>query len=148
MAAETFKIITPSTEQELQVYYHTRWEVLRKPWGQPPGTERSNTDDDPIHRMIVGDNEEIYAVGRIHFNSLEQSQIRYMGVTSNKRRGGWGSVMLMDLENIAVKNNCNEVILQSRDYAIPFYEANGYVIIKKTYLLFGEIQHYLMKKSL
>jgi hypothetical protein len=31
---------------------------------------------------------------------------------------------------------------------VPFYRAIGYTIVAESYLLFGEIQHYRMKKAL
>ena len=42
----------------------------------------------------------------------------------------------------------NVVILQARQDAVPFYEHHGYNVVEKTFLLFDEIQHYLMRKEL
>ena len=55
---------------------------------------------------------------------------------------------MQDLENIAIKNNHKNMILNARENAVIFYEKLGYKIIKKTNLLFGKIQHYEMKKVL
>jgi hypothetical protein len=38
--------------------------------------------------------------------------------------------------------------LQAREKAIPFYERLGYKVVEKTHLLFGEIQHYKMRKEI
>jgi predicted GNAT family N-acyltransferase len=39
------------------------------------------------------------------------------------------------------------MILEARENAVPFYKSLGYEILKKSYLLFGEIQHYTMHKK-
>ena len=57
-------------------------------------------------------------------------------------------MILNRLEEIAGKEGASTVILQARDYAIPFYEKNGYTILEKSYLLFDTIQHYKMGKNL
>jgi ribosomal protein S18 acetylase RimI-like enzyme len=38
--------------------------------------------------------------------------------------------------------------LHAREIAIGFYQKLGYQMIEKSHLLFGEIQHYLMEKTL
>ncbi|MGL5108034.1 MAG: GNAT family N-acetyltransferase, partial [Vibrio ordalii] len=35
-----FKLITPSTDNQLNKYYHFRWQMLREPWHLPIGSER------------------------------------------------------------------------------------------------------------
>jgi predicted GNAT family N-acyltransferase len=52
------------------------------------------------------------------------------------------------LEKVAMEKGWQEIILEARENAVPFYESIGYSIIEKSYLLFGEIQHYRMKKAL
>ena len=41
-----------------------------------------------------------------------------------------------------------EMVLEARENAVPFYKSLGYHIEQESYLLFGEIQHYRMKKAL
>ena len=141
------EILPPKTKEDWDQYFRIRWETLRKPWGQPRGSELDDTDDTSIHRMIVVDNK-IVGVGRIHFNSKNEAQIRFMGVSDAYRKLNLGSKLLAELEEVAVQKKAQKIILQSRDYAIPFYESNDYLIVNKTYLLFDEIQHYLMEKIL
>jgi len=40
-----------------------------------------------------------------------------------------------------------EIILHARENALGFYEKLGYVSVEPSHLLFGEIQHFLMKKK-
>jgi len=143
-----YLIVSPKTKREFEQYFHLRWKVLRQPWGQPPGSEKSDDDATSFHRMAVDKDGQPIAVGRLHFNSDSEAQIRYMGVADQYRGTGQGSRLINDLENISFRNNRLEIILQAREIAVPFYESNGYRVVKKTHIIFGTIQHYLMKKTL
>ena len=50
-----FKLITPTTENQLNKYYHFRWQMLREPWRMPVGSERDEYDATTIdnHAMVV-----------------------------------------------------------------------------------------------
>ena len=140
-------IITPSSADEIEKYYQIRFEELRKPWNQPLGSEKDSIEEDCIHRMIKFEGD--YAgVARLEYNTKLQAQIRYMAIKQKHQMKGFGKILVMDLENIAKKNGINEIILQSRESAVQFYLSLDYKIVKKTHLLFNEIQHFLMRKYL
>jgi len=40
------------------------------------------------------------------------------------------------------------VILHARENTLPFYQHHGYTLVERSFLLFDEIQHYLMSKRL
>ena len=143
------KIIEPSTSEEFKKYYNLRYEVLRKPWGQPLGSERDEREETSIHRMII-DNKtvKVLAVGRLQFNSTHEAQIRYMAVADNLQGKGLGSQIISALEDVARGKGIQRIILSARENALQFYKNNGYEIIEKTHLLFGKIQHWLMRKEL
>ena len=143
------KIIEPRSFEEFRKYYNLRFEILRKPWGQPVGSERDKEDEASIHRLIIDDSTEVtLAIGRLQFNSKDEAQIRYMAVADGYQGQGLGSKILGALEKIALEQGVRWIILQSRGNAIQFYKNNGYEIVKKTHLLFNEIQHWLMRKEL
>jgi len=143
------EIIEPNTSTELKIYYNLRYEVLRKPWFQPKGSERDDGDETSLHRMIIDKpNGKAVAVGRLQFNTIEEAQIRYMAVSDDYQGMGYGSKIVKTLNNIAREKGSRKIILQSRENAVKFYEKNGYKIIEKSYLLFDEIQHWLMEKEL
>ena len=143
------KIIEPNTSAEFKIYYNLRYEVLRKPWFQSKGSERDEEEETSLHRMIIDkSNGKAVAVGRLQFNTIEEAQIRFMAVSNHYRGMGYGSKIVKALDNIARKQGSRKIILQSRENAVKFYEKNGYKIIKKSYLLFDEIQHWLMEKEL
>jgi N-acetylglutamate synthase-like GNAT family acetyltransferase len=143
------KIIEPSTSKEFKKYYNLRYEVLRKPWGQPMGSERDKREEISIHRMIVDENSgDVLAVGRLQFNSIHEAQIRYMAVADKFQGKGLGSQLISVLEDVARGKGIQRIILSARENALQFYKNNGYEIIEKTHFLFGKIQHWLMRKEL
>ena len=143
------EIIEPNTSDEFKIYYNLRYEVLRKPWFQPKGSERDEEEETSLHRMIIDEpNGKAVAVGRLQFNTIEEAQIRYMAVSDDYQGMGYGSKMVNVLDDIAREKGSQKIILQSRENALQFYKSNGYEIVEKTHLLFGEIQHWLMEKEL
>ena len=143
------KIIEPNSSAEFEQYYNLRYEVLRKPWLQPKGSEKDDGDKSSIHRMIIDEsNGKAVAVGRLQFNTSEEAQIRYMAVSDNYQLKGYGNLIVKTLEDIALNKGIRNIILQARENALKFYWKNGYEIIEKSYLLFDEIQHWLMVKKI
>ena len=83
------KIIEPTTSREFKKYYNLRYEVLRKPWLQPKGSERDEAEGTSLHRMIIDKpNRKAIAVGRLQFNTIEEAQIRYMAVSDDYQGKG------------------------------------------------------------
>ena len=143
------KIIEPTTSEEFKKYYNLRYEILRKPWGQPPESERDEREETSIHRMIIDKKTgNALAVGRLQFNSEDEAQIRYMAVANDLQGKGLGNQIISALEDVARGRGIQRIILSARGNALKFYKNNGYNIMKKTHLLFGEIQHWLMGKEL
>ena len=109
------KIIEPTTSEEFKKYYNLRYEILRKPWGEPPGSERDEGEETSIHRMII-DNKtgNALAVGRLQFNSEDEAQIRYMAVADDLQGKGLGSQIISSLEHIAWRHGNKWMILSAR----------------------------------
>ena len=113
------------------------------------GSEKDEGDKSSIHRMIIDEsNGKAVAVGRLQFNTSEEAQIRYMAVSDNYQLKGYGNIIVKTLEDIALNKGIRNIILQARENALKFYWKNGYEIIEKSYLLFDEIQHWLMVKKI
>jgi predicted GNAT family N-acyltransferase len=138
---------TPESSAEWEAYYELRWRILRAPW-QQTGCERDETDDSSIHRMVCRQDGRALAVGRLHRLDEHSGQIRYMAVDSDYERRGYGSLVLTALEQAAMTSGMEKIILHARERAVPFYQHHGYRNIEPSFLLFDEIQHYLMKKHL
>lgn len=57
-----YHLRVPQTEEELDAYYHFRWEMLRKPLHQPKGSERDAWDAMAHHQMVVDEEGNLVAV--------------------------------------------------------------------------------------
>ncbi len=142
------KIIIPSTVKELEAYYKLRFEVLRKPWGQVENSTRDEWENISIHVLMLDENEEAIAAGRLQLNPGNEGQIRSMAVKKEYRGLGLGSEILLFLEEKAKEKALTSIVLDARENAIPFYKKHGYVSTGPSYLLFNEIPHERMEKIL
>jgi predicted GNAT family N-acyltransferase len=61
-----YHLRVPQTEEELESYYQFRWEMLRKPLHQPKGSERDAWDAMAHHQMVVDEEGNLVAVGRLY----------------------------------------------------------------------------------
>ena len=91
-------IKSPETESEWERYFNFRWEKLRKPLGMPKDTLKDDKEKDSCHLIVVDINKEVVGTGRLHFNSEEEGQIRYMAVNESIQRKGLGSSIVLELE--------------------------------------------------
>jgi N-acetylglutamate synthase-like GNAT family acetyltransferase len=71
-----------------------------------------------------------------------------MAVAENQQGKGLGKLVMQYMEEKARENGASEVILQARKNAVDFYRSCGYEVVEKSHLLWGKIQHYLMRKSI
>jgi GNAT superfamily N-acetyltransferase len=136
----------PVTEAELEAYYALRWKILREPWSQPPGSEKDEFEGEAIHLAAWDDDGEIIGVGRLHRVIGNHGQVRYMAVDPAHRSHGVGRAILQELEAEAMKSGIREITLNAREEAVPFYQRNGYQVLKPSHALFGVIPHFEMHK--
>ncbi len=141
------EIKAPITDSEWKAYYALRFNVLREPWNQPPGSEVLADEDQAIHAIAV-EGEEVLGVARMHESSPNQGQVRCVAIATAAQGKGIGKAIMAYLEDQAKTKGWTEIVLEARENAVPFYEKIGYTIIAESYLLFGEIQHYRMSKTL
>ena len=123
---DNFEIRSPTSEEEWERYDNFRWEVLRKPIKMSHIPLKDNLEEASIHLMGVTSDGKILACGRLHLNTSYEAQIRYMGVSKDLRRSGIGSKMLKKLEDDAIKQGANQIMLNARENAVPFYKSLGY----------------------
>lgn len=142
------EIRSPKTNEEWEKYYQLRWEVLRKPWHQPKGSEKDNVEENSLHFMAIDDKNEILGVCRLQKNSIKEGQIRFMAVLEKAQGKGVGKKLIQAAELKAKEIGLEYIVLQARENAVPFYLSCNYQIVEKTFLLFNSIQHYLMTKKL
>lgn len=148
MISQTIIISEPKTKEQFNAYYLLRYEILRKPWNKAIGSEKDNMEAECIHLMACDENKKVLGVCRLQFNLKAEAQLRYMAVRTDSQHTGVGKQLINHSEKLAMQKNADKIILQSRDTAIEFYKKCGYSIVEKTYLMWNEIQHYLMEKIL
>jgi N-acetylglutamate synthase-like GNAT family acetyltransferase len=141
------EIKSPQTDAEWKAYYALRFNVLREPWNQPLGSEVLADEDQAIHAIAVEDNE-VLGVARMHESAAKQGQVRCVATATTAQGKGIGKAIMAYLEVQAKAKGWTEIVLEARENAVPFYQAIGYTIVAESYLLFGEIQHYRMSKTL
>lgn len=141
------EVRAPHTEKEWEAYYDLRFEELRKPWNQPRGSEKTDDEESSFH-FAAFENDELLGVCRLQRNTLEQGQVRFMAVSQKAQGKGIGKLIMNDVEAFARKIGMKEIVLQAREIAVPFYTSLEYENVEKTHLLFNDIQHYKMRKSL
>jgi thioesterase domain-containing protein len=143
-----FSIKTPQSPSDFKKYYQLRWQILRKPWQQPLGSEQDELETQACHRMIVDDTNNVVAVGRFHKTSQHHAQIRYMAVANKYQRQSLGKKIMQALELAASQQGVNEISLNAREKAIAFYQMQGYQKKAFSHQLYNEIDHFLMTKQL
>ncbi|WP_300173154.1 bifunctional GNAT family N-acetyltransferase/hotdog fold thioesterase [uncultured Aliivibrio sp.] len=143
-----FRLITPTTDAELNAYYHFRWQVLREPLRQPVGSERDAYDDTSQHRMILDGRGQPIAVGRLYLTPDNDGQIRYMAVSSSYRGKGIGALIMVALESYARQEGAKRLVCNAREEAIPFYVRNGFESQGELTDERGPIRHQQMLKQL
>ncbi len=140
-------IKSPITQDEWESYYRLRFTILRAPWNQPLGSEVLADEMEAIHAMVI-ENDQIIGVARMHQSGENQGQVRCVAVAAEAQGKGVGKAIMLHLEEKAKEMGMQEIVLEARENAVLFYKSMGYVIEKESYLLFGEIQHYRMKKGI
>ena len=123
---DNFEIRSPASEKEWETYNIFRWEVLRKPLKMSHIPLKDNLEEVSIHLMGVTSEGKVLACGRLHLNTSEEAQIRYMGVSEDLRRSGIGSKMINKLEEEAINQGANQIMLNARENAVAFYKSLGY----------------------
>lgn len=142
-----YKVITPTTPEELDKYYDLRWRVLREPFQRPKGSEQDEYDQVGQHRMVVNQAGDAVAVGRVHFNSAEEAQIRFMAVAPEYRGEGHGVAIIYALELAARNDGAKHVVINSRDNTIGFYKKCGYQVAEEADTVNNPMAEHQLRKS-
>ena len=142
-----YSIKSPESNEEWENYLLFRWEVLRKPLGMSKESLVDSLEDKSFHLMGIDEKENVIASGRVHFNSENEAQIRYMAVDSRFKRRGIGSEIVDKLEKYATSKGAGIMVLNAREEAIGFYSNLGYKEVCPYHSDTG-IPHKTMKKSL
>ncbi len=122
-----YHLRVPETPEELEHYYHFRWKMLRKPLHQPQGSERDAWDAMAHHQMVVDEQGNIVAVGRLYINADDEAAIRFMAVDPSVQAKGLGTLLAMTLESVARQEGVQRVTCSAREDAVEFFAKLGFV---------------------
>jgi len=139
-------LVEPTTPEQFEQYYDLRWRILRAPWKQPRGSEKDIMEEDSYHLMVVDANEQVIGVGRLHLNTPQQAQIRFMAIETREQRKGIGKMLLLALEAKAIEWGAEEIVFDARANIAGFYKRYGYVTLAPGHTLFDSVHHYKMHK--
>ena len=143
------RIVSPRSERDWERYFDLRWRVLRAPWQQPRGSEKDDRENDSQHLMICGEqDEEPLAIGRLHFNSRAEAQVRFMAVAPSAQGRGFGGAILQELERLAREGGANSIVLNAREDAQQFYGKHGFSVVGPAPTIFHAVKHVRMRKEL
>ncbi len=141
------EIRSPQNKIEFDAYYELRWKVLRKPWGKVQGSEQDEFEDGSKH-IAAFENKKVIGVARLQETAPKQLQLRYMAVAKHAQNKGVGKAIIAYAEHYAKQHKYSEIFLHARENALGFYLHLHYKKVAKSYVLFGNIQHYKMQKLL
>jgi len=136
----------PKTAEEFDLYYDLRWHILREPWRRGRESARDGLEEGAFHLMALRDGT-VVGVGRLHFNSTDEAQVRYMAVEAGQQRQGVGSRILEKLEQHAREYGAKRVVLNAREGAIAFYLRHGYKLEGAIETAFECVPHWRMTKA-
>ncbi|MEO5753126.1 MAG: GNAT family N-acetyltransferase [Chthoniobacterales bacterium] len=139
---------SPVGEKEWEQYFDLRWRVLRAPWNQPRGSEKDDREDSSEHLMIPGPDSSPIAIGRLHFNSAEEAQVRFMAVDPLFQGCGLGSRILQEFERRTRAAGATSMVLNARDDAQRFYARHGFAVVGPAPTIFSAVKHVRMRKAL
>ena len=138
---------SPDNKDEWERYLLFRWEMLRKPLGMSMDSLADSIEEESFHLMGIDVEGNVIASGRVHFNTSDEAQIRYMAVDDNFKRRGIGSEIVTELEKYALSKKAVTITLNARENAISFYLSLGYSEVCP-YQSDTGIPHKTMKKDL
>lgn len=142
------KVYISRNPEEFEKILELRYTILRAPWNQSKASATDEKENESYNAYILSPEGEVIACGRLQENENKVGQIRYMAVDANWQGKGLGKTILEALETKAKELGFKKIELQARENALEFYKSNTYSIDEKSFLLWGQIQHYKMSKIL
>ena len=141
-------LVSPQTAAEWNDYFDLRWRVLRAPWQQPRGSEKDDLEAESQHLMIAGEDLRPLAIGRLHFNTPAEAQVRFMAVDPPAQGRGLGGKILRECERRARLGGAKSIVLNAREDAQQFYLKHGFTVVGPAPTIFDAVKHVRMRKEL
>ena len=143
-----YTVQTSKSPENLAAILDLRYRILRAPWLQSADSATDDREGDSVNAFISEDNGRVIACGRLQKNDGGMGQIRFMAVEEKYQGKGLGKLIVEFLEDKSRQMGLLYIQLQARENAVDFYKKMGYETIERTFLLWGQIQHFLMQKKI
>jgi len=130
----------PLYRQELAL----RYEILRRPLGFPPGSERFEFEEEALHLVAVQHGAVVGCV-LFHRENPDAGRLLQMAVRHSLRRSGLGTWLVQHLERHVERQGIGKIQLHARAHVQAFYASLGYTPISDPYQEVG-IPHVTMTK--
>jgi N-acetylglutamate synthase-like GNAT family acetyltransferase len=142
-------IKSPTTREEFKEYYTLRYEVLRKPWGQPKGTEKDDYEPISDHFMAVDDlTGGIVGVVKLDEKEPGVGWLSHLAVALAYQNKGVGTMLVKAVEQAAVKKGYKVLGCNARLNAAAYFERFGFEIVGLPTHYFATVQVAWMEKQL
>lgn len=137
------------TPQQHQAWLDLRWQLLRAPWldGSKRRVDESKLPDTQ-RALLTNHHAKPIACGQLTWPERGVAQIRNMAVDASVQGNGHGQSILRTLERWARARGAEKIIAMARDSALGFYQHHGYRIAEAGPMLFNQIPHHWVSKSL
>ena len=156
-SSPNIELAEPRTEEEWAEYYRLRYERLRKPLGQPPGSERDDpAETSSIHIIAKVDGRVrgagCWAVGLRSGNDPGTRRMfvrfRQMAVDSDFEGRGIGSAITRDVEERSRALGAVEIVGNVRAEKVGYMRRHGWIEQGEGVTLFGTVESVAMVKRL
>lgn len=144
-----YQLKVPETTADLERYFQFRWQMLRQPLNQPPGSEQDAWDTTAHHQMLVDARDNIVAVARLSISGDNEASLRFIAVRPELRGKGLGRLLIMTLESVARQEGVKRVTCSAREDAVEFFATLGYINQGRVATTqTSRIRHFLMIKPM
>lgn len=123
-----------------------RYEVFIDEQHVPEELEIDDLESTSIHGVLYRDKKAIATV-RVYPIEANKYKIQRVAVLKEYRSQGVGRLLMQEVENKIKCSKDLQLILDSQNYAIPFYERLGYQISSSEFMDAG-IPHHTMVKNI
>lgn len=123
-----------------------RYEVFIDEQHVPEELEIDDRESTSIHGVIYRDKKAVATV-RVYPIEPNKYKVQRVAVVKDYRSQGIGRLLMQEVENKMNSSQDLQLILDSQNYAIPFYERLGYQISSSEFMDAG-IPHHTMVKNI
>ncbi|MFB5089143.1 GNAT family N-acetyltransferase [Psychrobacillus sp. PGGUH221] len=139
------KVKIVQTKEELDTVFDIRIKVFVHEQLVPMEEEIDEYENDSVHFLLY-DGENSIGTGRFRIvNGI--GKVERICVLSDKRKRGSGKCIMQGIEEYAIRQNINKLMLHGQTHAEKFYIHLGYKTVSDVFFEAG-IPHVVMEKEI